>query len=148
MFFGGLLAASWGRLGTLWGRAWGRLGSRNGRKFEKKSMQKSIKKLMHLGIDFWEDLGGFREAKWSHVGTQREPKTDLMLKALKIKKIKTNGFLMILGVRGVQVGSKNRSKIDHGVSREVWGGCRRFWRGSSGEVLGGPAAPRVGGGAG
>ena len=37
---------------------------------EKKSMQKSIKKLMHLGIDFWKDFGGFWEGKWSQVGTK------------------------------------------------------------------------------
>ena len=29
----------------------------------KKSMQKSIKKTMHLGIDFWKDFGGFLDAK-------------------------------------------------------------------------------------
>ena len=42
---------------------------------KKKSMQKSIKNLMPLGIDFWEDLGGFWEPKWSHVGTQIDQKS-------------------------------------------------------------------------
>ena len=37
---------------------------------DKKSMQKSIKNLMHLGIDFWSDFGGFLEEKWRHVGTK------------------------------------------------------------------------------
>ena len=45
---------------------------------EKKSMQKSIKNLMHLGIDFWKDLEGFWEPKWSHVGTQIDPKIDVI----------------------------------------------------------------------
>ena len=49
---------------------WPQLGSQDGAKMDKKSMQKSIKKLMHLGIDFWEDLGGFWEGKCSHVGTK------------------------------------------------------------------------------
>ena len=39
---------------------------------ENKSMQKSIKNLMHLGIDFWKDFGGFLERKWRHVGTKIE----------------------------------------------------------------------------
>ena len=29
---------------------------------------------MPLGIDFWEDFGGFGEPKWSQVGTKIEPK--------------------------------------------------------------------------
>ena len=47
------------------------------------------------------------------------------------KAVKTNGFLMIFGVRGVQVGSKNRSKIDQkgrstweGILASIFGG---FW---------------------
>ena len=60
---------------------WPQLGSQDGAKMEKKSMQKSIKNLMHLGIDFWKDLEGFWEPKWSHVGTQRRPKRHLILKA-------------------------------------------------------------------
>ena len=33
-------------------------------------MQKTIEKVMHLGIDFWKDFGGFWDAKWSQVGTK------------------------------------------------------------------------------
>ena len=54
---------------------WPQLGSQDGAKMEKKSMQKSIKNLMHLGIDFWKDLEGFWEPKWSHVGTQIDRKS-------------------------------------------------------------------------
>ena len=54
---------------------WPQLGSQDGAKMEKKSMQKSIKNLMHLGIDFWKDLEGFWEPKWSHVGTQIDQKS-------------------------------------------------------------------------
>ena len=42
---------------------------------DKKSMQKSIKNLMHLGIDFWKDFGGFWEAKWNQVGTKIDQKS-------------------------------------------------------------------------
>ena len=45
---------------------------------------------MPLGIDFGEDFGGFGEPKWSHVGTQMEPKMDLMLRTPKIKKTLKN----------------------------------------------------------
>ena len=49
---------------------WPQVGLPNRSKIDKKSMPKSIKNLMHLGIDFWVDLGGFWEGKWSHVGTK------------------------------------------------------------------------------
>ena len=76
---------------------------------EKKSMPKSIKNLMHLGIDFWEDLGGFWEAKWSHVGTQIDQKSMAIAKSDFLK----NHALAVAGgshfeVLGVEVGSKNR----------------------------------------
>ena len=54
---------------------WPQLGSQDGAKMEKKSMQISIKNLMHLGIDFWKDLEGYWEPKWSHVGTQIDQKS-------------------------------------------------------------------------
>ena len=38
-------------------------------------MQKSIKNLLHLGIDFWEDFGGFWKAKWSQVGIKIDQKS-------------------------------------------------------------------------
>ena len=38
-------------------------------------MPKPIKNLMHLGIDFRRDFGGFWEPKWSHVGTQIDQKS-------------------------------------------------------------------------
>ena len=38
-------------------------------------MQKSIEKVMHLGIDFWKDFGGFLERKWRHVGTKIDEKS-------------------------------------------------------------------------
>ena len=46
-------------------------------KIDKKSMPKSIKNLMHLGIDFWEDFGGFWEPKWSQVGSKIGSKIDI-----------------------------------------------------------------------
>ena len=44
---------------------------------DKKSIQKSIKKLMPPGIGFWKDFGGFWEGKWSQVGTKMGSKIDV-----------------------------------------------------------------------
>ena len=38
---------------------WVQVGFQNGAKIEEKSMEKSIENVMHLGIDFWKDCGGF-----------------------------------------------------------------------------------------
>ena len=104
----GLLGVSWGRLeascerpGGVLGRlgsvlarkrwpTWFQLGPQNGARIEKKSKQKSIKILMALGIDFGEGFEGSGVQKWSHVGTQMEPKMDLMLRTPKIKKTLKN----------------------------------------------------------
>ena len=40
---------------------WVQVGFQNGAKIEEKSMEKSIENVMHLGIDFWDDVGGFLE---------------------------------------------------------------------------------------
>ena len=56
---------------------WLQVGLHNRAKIDKKSMPKSIRKLMHLGIDFWEDFGEFWEPKWSHVGTKMGSKIDV-----------------------------------------------------------------------
>ena len=43
---------------------WVQVGLPNGAKIEKqKTMEKSIENVMHLGIDFWKDVGGFLEEK-------------------------------------------------------------------------------------
>ena len=39
------------------------VGFQNGVKVEEKSMEKSIENVMHLGMDFWKDFGGFLEEK-------------------------------------------------------------------------------------
>ena len=49
-----------GQVGGTWGQS--------GANMAKITDAKSLNFLMHLGIDFLEDLGGFREGKWSHVG--------------------------------------------------------------------------------
>ena len=64
---------SWRRLGALLGPSWALLPF----KMVKKSFEISIKKMMHLGIDFWKDFGGFLEAKWRHVGTKIDQKSML-----------------------------------------------------------------------
>ena len=79
------------------------------RKIEEKSMQKSIEKTMHLGIDFWKDFGGFLEAKWRHVGTKIDQKSMPTWKSDFLKKpCFSLRKTMILRVEGVEVGSKNR----------------------------------------
>ena len=67
----------WVAPGTVSGKIREILGSQNGAQNEKKTMQKSIKILMRLGVGFWSVFGGFWEAKWSHVGTKNAPKIDL-----------------------------------------------------------------------
>ena len=78
---------------------------------DKKSIQQMIKKLMPPGIGFWKDFGGFWEGKWSQVGTKIHKKLVSIAKRHLLKKpCFSLGKTYILKVRGVQVGSKNRSK--------------------------------------
>ena len=63
---GALLAASWGGLGGLLGPSWPSwrplgpvLAAKIGAQVNQKSTQKSITILIDVGIDFWEDFGGF-----------------------------------------------------------------------------------------
>ena len=88
---------------------WLQVGLPNRSKIEEKSMQKSIEKTMHLGIDFWRDFGGFLEAKWRHVGTKIEQKSMPTSKSDFLKKpCFSLGKTMILRVQGIEVGGKNR----------------------------------------
>ena len=78
-------------------------------KKRKKTMQKSIKNLMHLGIDFWEDFGGFWKAKWSQVGTKIDQKSMPIAKCDFLK----NRALAAAGARFLRFwGSKLGVKID------------------------------------
>ena len=65
-----LLEASWVRLGPKIWPTWTQLGSNLRFKTEPKSIPKSIKILMPLEIEFWNDFGGFREPKWNQVGSK------------------------------------------------------------------------------
>ena len=95
-------------------------------------MQKSIKNLMHLGIDFWKDFGGFWEGKWNQVGTKIHKKIVSIAKRQFFEKLCLSlGKTNILKVRGVQVGSKNRLKIDQKM-KSTWEGIlesffNAFW---------------------
>ena len=72
-------------------------------------MQKSIEKLMHLGIYFWKDFGEFLKEKWRHVGIKIEQKLMPTSKSDFLKKLGFSlGKTMILGVQGIEVGGKNR----------------------------------------
>ena len=68
---------------------------------------------MPPGLGFWKDFGGFGEATWSQVGTNIDQKSMPIAKCDFLKKLCFSlGKTMILEVLGVQVGAKNRSKID------------------------------------
>ena len=128
-YFGGRWPPFWvyfGGLGAFWlpsaslgrnrehypfpgARFWVQVGLQKRAKIDKKSMLKSIKKLMPLWIHFERDFERFWEPEWSHVGTQRAPKMDLILKVPKTKKHYKNQWIFNdSGGWGVQVGSKNR----------------------------------------
>ena len=46
---------------------WVQVGFQNGAQIEEKSMEKSIENVMHLGIYFWKDVGGFLEEKQAKI---------------------------------------------------------------------------------
>ena len=78
------------------------------------------------------DFGEFWELRWSHVGTQINQKS---MPIAKIDFLENHRFSLgktnIFKVRGVQVGSKNRSKIDQKIESKT--DCilasifERFW---------------------
>ena len=43
-------------------------GSKLASKIDQKSMPESVKNVMHLGIEFLDDLEGFWEGKWKQIG--------------------------------------------------------------------------------
>ena len=105
--------ASWGVLARKKWPTWFQLGSQNGAEIEKRSKQKSINILMALGVRFFRDFGGF----WKQNGAKLAPKSHQ--KSIPTSKgdfLKKPYFslekTMILKVLGVQVGTKNLSKID------------------------------------
>ena len=72
-------------------------------------MQKSIEKVMHLGIDVWVDFGEFSEGKSRHVGTKINQKSMPTSKSDFLKKpCFSLRKTMILKVQGIEVGGKNR----------------------------------------
>ena len=88
------------------------LGSQDGSKMEKKSMQKSIKKLMHLGR-FLEGFGRFLGAKMEPCWHPNRSKIDATCeKRFFEKSCSPCSGGLIFWVRGVQVGSITRLKID------------------------------------
>ena len=71
-------------------------------------MQKSIEKVLHLGIRFWKDFDDFLEEKSRHVGIKIKQKSmptskSDFLKILRISLRKT----MVLRIQGIDVGNKN-----------------------------------------
>ena len=88
---------------------WLQVGFPNRTKIDKKSIQKLIKKTMPLKIGFWCDFDGFLEGKWKHVGTKIASKMEF---SENVKNAFGASPLVPNWVRGIQDGSKNRSKID------------------------------------
>ena len=74
------LEVSWGHLGGLLGPSWGLLGLQKGAKSVQKAIQKSIKILLHVGIDFWTDFDRFWGAKQGQVGSKIDTKSMLISK--------------------------------------------------------------------
>ena len=119
---GGLLKASW----AVWSRkrwpTWLQLGSQNGAEIEKKSKQKSIKILMPLGVRFFQDFGGFWRQNGAKLAPKSHQKSIPTSKGDVLKKPYFSlGKTLILKVLGVQVGTKNRSKIDQKM-KSSWEG--------------------------
>ncbi len=130
-----VLGASWGFLGSKRWPTWLHLGSQNGAQIGKKSKPNAIKIWMPLGVGFLKDFGGFGKAKWSQVGTRIASKIDPNFERRCFEK--TMFFLrktMILKVLGVEVGTKNRSKIDQkmkssweGILASIFHGFWSIW---------------------
>ena len=121
-----------GLLGASWWPTWLQVDPQKGAKIDQKSKQKSINFSMPLGIRFLEDFGGFWDQNGGKLASKIEPKTMLSSKGVFLKKRGFSlGKTMILKVRGMEVGSKNRSKIDQkcmltceGILASIF---HRFW---------------------
>ena len=113
---------------------------------EKKSMQKSIKNLMHLGIDFWKDFGGFWKAKWSQVGTKIDQKSMPIAKSdfLKNRALPAAGarfsrfWVSNLGVKinekSIQKWSQDGKASWHRFKMDFGGFLDASWEGKSSQV--------------
>ena len=89
-------------------------------------MQKSNKNLMHLGIDFWKDFGGFWKAKWSQVGTKIDQKSMPIAKCDFLK----NRALAAAGARFLRFwGSKLGAKMDQKSFKKQGPRWNASWRG-------------------
>ena len=69
------------------GASLGHLAFQDGAKVDKKSIPKSIKKTMPLGIDFLNDFGRSWGAKWDQVGIKIDPKSMLTSASDVFKKL-------------------------------------------------------------
>ena len=118
----------WAVLGFKLGPSWGHVGTKN----RKKSIPKSIKNLMLFKIDFGTDFDRFLDPTWSQVGIKIGSKIDVNFERRFFEKScsRCSGG-SIFQVWGVEVGSKNRSKIDQKMT-STWKGILasiflRFW---------------------
>ena len=75
---------------------------------------------MPLGIDFWKDFGGFWMPKWSKVESKMWSKIDFNFERRFFKKLYFSiGKIRFFEIQQVQVGSKNRPKIDQKIECEL-----------------------------
>ena len=139
------LGECWGPFCTALGRkrwpTWLQVGLQNRANIDETSVEKSIQNLMRLGIDFSVDFGGF----WGENGPKLAPKSHPTCGFLKIRKMPFGASPLAPNqVRGVQVGSQNRSKIDRNlkskIERLLASIFRGFWRVWGGK-LGGKIEP-------
>ena len=87
---------------------------------------------MPLEIDLWVDDAGFWCQNRAMLATKWDQTSMLTSKGLFYKRTcKTNRIWMIFEVRGVEVGSKNRSKNDVNIESKMEcllaSICERFW---------------------
>ena len=119
---GCLLGGSWAALGRKTWPTWLQLGSQNGAKMVQKSINISIIFWMPLGIDFSTVFNRFLEPTWRQIETNIDQKSLPTSKGDFSQKHQFSlGKTMILKVLGVEVGCKNRSKIDQTMeSKKEW----------------------------
>ena len=119
-----VLGASWGVLARKRWPTWLQLGPQNEPRITKKSMPKSIKILMALGVGFLKDFGGFGKAKWSQVGIRIASQIDRNFERRFFEKTlffvwKNNDFERSGAQSWEQKSIKNRSKNEVMMARHL-----------------------------
>ena len=108
--------------------SWFQVGFPNLIKIDKKSMQKSIKKLMPSKIDFWSDFGGIFERKWKHIGTTIVEKSIQIAKSdFLINRALAAAGAWFLRFQGSKLGALTHQKTIKKWSQHGKASWHRFW---------------------